>query len=146
VRSPPCLTLLQPWASLIFDGPKVHETRSWPAPDKIIGQQLVIHAGARHVPLYDLPPLLVDLVRFLWRYRTEGPFYGGALGTVRLVSCTRTETTVPASREDEIAGNWASGRWAWRFEEPRAFAVPRVMKGAQGIWYCDRPELLQESP
>lgn len=143
---PPCLTLLQPWASLIFDGPKVHETRSWPIPDDLVGQRLVIHASSRHVKQCELPPLLAQLVAELWSERPEPLPYGAALGSVRVVGCLRTEHARPASREDEITGDWGPGRWVWRLAEARAFAVPRPMRGARRIWYAERPELLLEGP
>lgn len=41
------LTIWQPWASLIIAGAKPFEFRDWPAPRWIIGQRIVIHAGAR---------------------------------------------------------------------------------------------------
>jgi hypothetical protein len=44
------LTLWQPWASLIAEGVKTIETRSWPAPAELIGQHIAIHAGQKFVP------------------------------------------------------------------------------------------------
>lgn len=41
------LTLHQPWASLIALRVKTIETRSWPAPEPLIGQHLAIHAAKR---------------------------------------------------------------------------------------------------
>ena len=43
------LTLHQPWASLIAEGPKTVETRSWSAPAWVIGQRIAIHAGKRQI-------------------------------------------------------------------------------------------------
>ena len=43
------ITLHQPWASLIALGIKTVETRSWPAPARLIGQTIAIHAGKRAV-------------------------------------------------------------------------------------------------
>lgn len=39
------LTLHQPWATLIALGVKRIETRSWRAPQALIGQRIAIHAG-----------------------------------------------------------------------------------------------------
>ena len=39
------LTIRQPWASLIALGVKHIETRSWRAPQSLIGQTIAIHAG-----------------------------------------------------------------------------------------------------
>ncbi len=41
------LTVRQPWASLIALGVKTIETRSWKAPDSLIGECIAIHAGAK---------------------------------------------------------------------------------------------------
>ncbi len=43
------ITLHQPWASLIALGVKTVETRSWPAPARLMGQTIAIHAGKRVV-------------------------------------------------------------------------------------------------
>ena len=39
------ITLHQPWASLIADGRKTIETRSWAPPRTLIGERIAIHAG-----------------------------------------------------------------------------------------------------
>ena len=39
------ITLDQPWASLTALGIKTVETRSWPAPERPIGQVIAVHAG-----------------------------------------------------------------------------------------------------
>ena len=41
------ITLHQPWASLIALGVKTVETRSWPAPTRLVGQRIAVHAGKR---------------------------------------------------------------------------------------------------
>ena len=43
------LTLWQPYATLIACGAKTIETRSWAAPESLIGQRLAIHAAVRPV-------------------------------------------------------------------------------------------------
>lgn len=43
----PALTLWQPWASLVAEGVKTIETRSWPAPAALAGERIAIHAGAK---------------------------------------------------------------------------------------------------
>lgn len=143
--SSPCLSLWQPWAQLIFEGVKIHETRSWPAPPDLVGRRLYIHAASRHVGPAEMTPVLQHLVSVVFADRVEPLAYGALLGSVRVIDCRRCEDTTPASREDEHAGNWARGRWAWLLGDPRAFAVPRPIRGQQRLWYCDRPELLREA-
>ena len=43
------ITLHQPWASLIALGVKTVETRSWPAPARLVDQRIAIHAGKQVV-------------------------------------------------------------------------------------------------
>ena len=43
----PCISLWQPYASLIACGAKPFETRHWAAPARFIGQRVAIHAAAR---------------------------------------------------------------------------------------------------
>ena len=43
------IALHQPWASVIALGIKTVETRSWPAPARLMGQTVVVHAGKRAV-------------------------------------------------------------------------------------------------
>ena len=43
------ITLHQPWATLIALGIKSVETRSWPAPARLVGQRIAVHAGKRLV-------------------------------------------------------------------------------------------------
>ena len=43
------ITLHQPWASLIALGLKTVETRSWPAPSRLVGHTIAIHAAKRVV-------------------------------------------------------------------------------------------------
>ena len=41
------ITIKQPWASLIVEGIKDIENRTWACPKKYIGQRVLIHAGCR---------------------------------------------------------------------------------------------------
>ena len=48
------ITLHQPWASLIALGIKTVETRSWPAPARLVGQTIAVHAGKPIIRQLDL--------------------------------------------------------------------------------------------
>ena len=43
------ITLHQPWATLIAPEVKTVGTRSWPAPARLLGQRIAVHAGKRLV-------------------------------------------------------------------------------------------------
>lgn len=45
-----CITLHQPWASLIVVGAKPFETRSWAPHLSMIGKPIAIHAGRAPIP------------------------------------------------------------------------------------------------
>lgn len=101
------LTLWQPYAQLMAIGVKSIETRSWRAPDALIGQRIVIHASAkrpkdiwRHVQSEHVFPAhlapLYDYGRHVdpqesgdgewWRYRWAGPL-GAVVGSGVLTAC-----------------------------------------------------------
>lgn len=143
-RGMPAITLHQPWAQLVIDGLKVHETRNWPAPRELNGWRILIHAGAKHVHPDQLSAQLAQLVRENYAGREEPIPYGALLGSVRLVGCARTESASPASWQDRTAGDWGAGRFAWRLEDPKPFKVARPCKGAQGIWYVINENLIRE--
>ena len=69
------ITLHQPWASLIAEGIKTIETRSWAPPRQLIGQRIAIHAGKHQARLPEAPeawtPLIEASVKEQWR-DTEG--------------------------------------------------------------------------
>jgi hypothetical protein len=140
----PALTIHQPWASLIVDGVKVHETRSWRAPRELIGQRMLVHAGATHVELGRVPFALIQLVQRHWPNREEPLPYGALVGSVLVTGCRRTDTGVPATADDRTAGDWRPGRWAWVLAEPRAFKVARPIRGERGLWYVTRPDLWRD--
>ena len=43
------ISIKQPWASLIVEGLKDIENRTWKCPEKYIGQRVLIHSSARPV-------------------------------------------------------------------------------------------------
>jgi hypothetical protein len=144
----PAISLWQPWGSLPFarqpDGTdvKVHETRNRPAPPKYIGRRIVIHAAKQPIALGMLRPGLRDLceVHFGHDFAKTLP-RGAFIGTVVLEASTQIAQNSlsgprvrPASDADQICGWWEIGRYAWRFAEPRVFAVPIEANGCQGWW------------
>jgi hypothetical protein len=57
----PAITVYQPWASLIAAGAKPYEWRGWPAPRRMIGRRIAIHAGARKALRSEMNLILLDL-------------------------------------------------------------------------------------
>lgn len=141
-----CLTIMQPFAQLIFAGIKVHETRTWRCPNDLLGQRLLIHAGAKRFDTDSLPSSVLSISLTAFGDRLDDLPYGAMLGSVLVVDCKLTHRTDPADKKDRTVGDWRRGRWAWQFSEPREFKVPRPIRGAQGIWYCERPDVFTDDP
>lgn len=124
------LTLWQPWASLIAEGVKTIETRSWKAPDDLIGDTIAIHAAARkprrHVPVGDwLPYRAGDAGPYRMEHYAQGvpgapqspvPLPLGAIvATARLVDCIPmldADATVPEPWMPHLAPNRGKPGWS----------------------------------
>jgi activating signal cointegrator 1 len=122
------LTVNQPWASLIVDGRKPWETRSWFTPYR---GPLAIHAG-----------LKVDRESCRgFGYNPDTIPRGCVLGIVDLARCLRLPH--PDVVPDEF-GDYAEGRFAWRvfpwrFFPWRVFDNPVPARGSLGIWNWHPP-------
>ena len=140
----PTISLWQPWASLIFTGDKLHETRGYPPPAKYLGQRIGIHAARRHPTPAEMPMGLHLLCEREWgaqaAWRSSLP-RGALLGTVLLVKATRTDAMVPGP-VDRVAGDWSHGRWAWELADVRQLPAPVPWKGKQG-WFCVPEEVMK---
>jgi hypothetical protein len=143
------VTLHQPWASLVAEGHKRYETRSWIP--RVAGEEyrgpLVIHAAAT-VPAYarefartckEAQEMLAYFYGDCWE---EDPAYtlptGKALVVVYLSTVEKTEMIRDRleALEDftELAfGDWADGRYAWRLASPLDLGgIP--WQGRQKLW------------
>ena len=148
------ITLWQPFATLISEGRKRYETRSWAPPAHLIGERIAIHAGAkrskwqseaaREFGLDDLP-----LGVIVCTARLVAAHYLGRRHSADLV-----EVLLPASmsialdpdlqdlqdvgrfaiRTDEY-GDYAMGRWAWRLVDVQLLDPPAPALGHQGLWW-----------
>lgn len=136
------ISLHQPWATLIAQGAKKIETRSWRTPR--LGW-VAIHA-AKVMPPYALA-LTHDAV--FQRAITDAvyeailnPPRGAVVAVAQLVECrftgTHDEPTPQWVRDlspQELAfGDFSPGRYGWRFEDVRALPEPVPCRGTQGIW------------
>lgn len=110
----PTITLWQPWASLVTLGIKTIETRSWAAPERLIGQRIGIHAARRIARLGEaretwdaLPSGAYEATRSTenpTRFPPDGQIVdplplGVLLGTVRLTACVPMVENIPPQNE-----------------------------------------------
>lgn len=142
------LTIWQPWASLIMIGAKPFEFRRWFAPAAIVGQRIVIHAGARPVKLDEVRGLILNCQRggtgtglhidfalpFLERLlsRNGQDVLGHGLGTA-VLGRPRRATEIFSGKvadSDRIDHHIV----AWPLTEIEPFTPPVPRRGAQGFW------------
>ncbi|KAL3698710.1 hypothetical protein R1sor_012786 [Riccia sorocarpa] len=132
-----CLTLHQPWASLLVCGIKRIEGRSWPCP---IRGKLWIHAASK-VPEPETIKAMETFYREL--YGLDGvteikfpEFYPTSvlLGCVEVVECLKLEEL--NSWEEVSVGVRLEGQtdYCWLCERPQKLVVPLQMRGRQGVY------------
>jgi activating signal cointegrator 1 len=131
----PIISLWQPYASLVFERIKRHETRGKAPPLKYVGGFIGIHATATFPPLKTISEELHELCMDVWgcSYNFTLP-QGVILGTVKLSGGLRTEECQPANNDDRVCGDWRPGRFAWPLSEVSKLATPIAAKGKQGWW------------
>jgi hypothetical protein len=138
------LSLLQPWASLVVEGHKIVETRSWTRSYRGL---LLIHASK---PKFRADTYGADFCRHLsdcgmWNY--EFP-YGAIIGAVNLEETAPTEqffiggedqgnAFYEVTAQEKAFGDYSPGRYGWLLSDPIKFDTPIPAKGNLGLWYPD---------
>lgn len=123
------LSLWQPWASLIADGRKRIETRSWRPPEWLVGQWVAIHATK-----------FVDRTACAtFGYHPDNPV---DIPRGKIVCCAfldswirfNPENTEYISDEEKRYGDFEEGRFGWQFSEVRKLYSFIEVRGHQGIF------------
>lgn len=112
------LSLIQPWATLIMDGRKTCETRSWPTRWR---GKVAIHSSKKIDKFacqdfgYD-PKMLPT---------------GSILGTAIIANCVQfpSELVLP-----DMYGNYEDGRFGFILTDVELFLEPIPARGALGLW------------
>lgn len=142
------ITVIQPWASLLAEGAKLYETRSWKTNYR---GEILIHAGKKD-PLFGISAMSdeawTDACIALGIHGTVNRFEhlptGAIIGKTRLVNCIEiTPEFSERMRRDfptEYSfGDFTPGRYAWAMKDTEAFDEPIWLSGKQGLWNYDGP-------
>ena len=146
------ITLHQPWATLIALGLKNVETRSWPAPVRLLGQTFAIHAG-KHLVRQPGEAIERELRARLGEEWSRAIPTGVVLTTVTLAGMARVEYVDPmtghavhdgrtdmecavgvARKKVDPWGDFSAGRWLWLLTDVKALPEPIAAVGHQSFW------------
>lgn len=131
-----CLSLWQPWASMVQFGAKRYETRSWATPYRGL---LAIHAAKKWTGELSRTcgrSPFSDVLRSYGMY-TDGTGLplGSILSVHRLIDCRPAEEVYPEiSEQERDFGNYADGRFAWQLERVQVLDKPIPYRGLQQLF------------
>lgn len=149
-----CLSLWQPWATLMAIGAKRNETRSWPMKRRGL---LAIHAAQKWTKelagIAQSEPFRVALVKgglseqylglkaasCFWGHTLP---FGAIVCIVNVLDCLpTTHESAPAEGTDERAfGDYSPGRFFFRTELVKRLDPPIPCVGRQGLFEVEVPE------
>lgn len=137
----PCLTMHQPWASLLVYGIKRIEGRSWPSP---IRGRLWIHAASK-VPDVATIKVMEDFYREIYALDgvTDLQFpehypVSRLIGCVEVVGCLRREELACWKAVPEGVRLEGLTNFCWLCEQPQKLLDPLKMRGDQGVYNLER--------
>ena len=127
------ITLWQPWATLIADGIKTLETRTWEPPADLIGQRIAIHAAKRPMTSEHLTATVVrELLQLGFGQPSDLP-YGAVVCTVVI------RWVFPTDGDDrDLYGDYSEGRFVWQLADLEKLDPPVPAKGHQRFWEWER--------
>lgn len=124
------LSLTEPYATIIKEGKKTIETRSW---KNSYRGKLYIHASSTKIPKeYKNNKELMSLVDI------NNLNYGYIICSCDLVDCIEMTKefieNVKQNKNEYISGVYAKGRYAWILKNIEIIENPIKAKGHLGIW------------
>ena len=140
------ITLHEPWASLIREGKKTVETRSWPAP-RPWGRRIGIHAGKKvdREFLRSVSPMPVHPGRMVATailggcYRVYGHREVMSRGEPRWAAICYNHQGEEVLVGEDRYGDFSIGRWLWLLTDIQPLEYPVLAVGHQGFWVWDDP-------
>lgn len=123
-------TIWEPWASLVADGRKYVETRSWSTTYR---GDVAIHAG-----LYK--DRLNDAIAVSFGYNPEhtSTIRGNIVAIATLFDIMPIEDAADLFPDQIQYGDFSPGRWAWMLRDIRKLNRPVPIQGSQGLWILDQ--------
>ena len=135
-----CLSVLQPWASLIVHGMKKLETRGWRTEHR---GPLLIHAGAtltkKIVALCQTEPFKTALCLAGYEDPKDLPL-GGIIGSATLTGCIEACTLDDLTDVERAFGDFRLGRWAFKLSDPQPLPL-MPCRGKLHVYTIDVEEL-----
>lgn len=143
------ISLHQPWASLVADGIKAIETRSWRAHASAIGQRIAIHAAKtrsgrhaftgrrRRVEFDDLPFGAIVATAVIDRCVQVNHIFSGPhemSGDAAHRGMQVSESPDGERFSVDRWGHFDRGRWLWILRDVERLDRPVSMPGRQGFW------------
>ena len=127
------LSLTEPYATIIKEGKKTIETRSWKTNYR---GKLYIHASSTKISKDSREnKKLMDLVDI------NNLNYGYIICSCKLIDCVKMTDEfiekVKLNNEEYISGIYARDRYAWILEDIQILDKPIKAKGHLGIWNLD---------
>lgn len=134
-----CLSLMQPFATLVAIGAKRIETRAWATTWR---GPLAIHASARFPPatraLCAQGPFAAALAQ-AGIHNPAGLPLGAVVAVCRLADCRRITGGDRPPEPEASFGDYTPGRWAWVLDDVVMLTAPVPARGRLGLWEWPRP-------
>ncbi len=148
------LTVKQPWASLIVEGIKDIENRTWKCPEKYIGKRVLIHAAAKSWTWQKFIKYLYEKIPVFYKTFSENESWletlptGKIIGSVEIVDCVINHPSIWAEKSeipylaDVLEDIHHFGRalkpdnliYNWVLANPIKFPEPIPAKGKLSFW------------
>src|SRR4030095_1701433 len=137
------ISLWEPWASLIAEGHKTVETRSWPINHE---GELLICASKNGLSKKEKASFIASFhgkpeYKILMELK-ENP--GMAVAIVEVTGCASMDYFKALNKDlykdQEAWGDFLNGRFAWIFEDIRKIQTPFPVKGMQGFFNVQLPD------